>query len=160
MVGSWVVSKVTITSASGQQSGGAGAVWEITGSGALKETLDGSQPILAAGGGGVQLSGLYTATIQLPQDPSAASGAWLANDVDNSRQTTSVIGPDGKALTTITGNQVIGPNGKVIATVGPSPAKDTGSTWTCTGSTLTVQINGATTNGTGQTVVMLNRKGQ
>ena len=158
MVGSWVVSNVTIRDAAGQQSGGAGAQWEISSSGALKETLDGSQPILSAGGGGVRLSGSYAATVQLPQDPNATSGVWVASNIDNSQQTTAVIAPNGTAVTIVTGNKVLAANGNVIATVGPSNAVNTGSTWSCTGNTLTVQVNGATARGTGQTVTTLTRK--
>ena len=158
MVGNWVVSNVTITDAAGQQSGGAGAQWEISSSGALKETLDGSQPILSASGGGIRLSGSFAATIQLPQDPNATSGAWVASNIDNSQQTTAVIGPNGTAVTIVTGNKVLAANGNVIATIGPSNAVNTGSTWNCSGNTLTVQVNGATARGTGQTVTTLTRK--
>jgi hypothetical protein len=104
------------------------------------------------------LSGLYTAKIQLPQDAGATSGPWVASDIDNSQQTTAVIGPDGKAVTTITGNKVLGPNGAVLATVGPSNAENTGSTWNCSGNMLTVQINGSTPRGSSQSVVTLSRK--
>ena len=158
VVGSWMVTNTTITAAAGQESGGAGAVWDIAADGSLKQTLDGSQPIVGTGRGGVQLSGLSRAKIQIPQDPGATSGQWVANNIDNSQQTTAVIGPDGKTLTTITGNKVLDSNGNVVATVGPSNAENTGSTWNCSGNTLTVQISGATPNGSSQSVVTLTRK--
>jgi hypothetical protein len=87
MVGTWVVTSTTITSSAGQQSGGAGAQWEISRVGALTETLSGSQPITSPGRGGVQVSGVLTATLQLPQDPNATSGAWVATNRDDAQQT-------------------------------------------------------------------------
>ncbi len=158
LVGNWTVTNVTITTASGTQSGGAGAVWTISSAGELKEELSGSKPILGATGGGVQLSGGLSATIQLPVDANATSGPWVANNVDNSQQTTSVVGPNGQVLTTISGGKVVGANGQVIATVGPSNAVMTSGNWTCSGNTLTVQFTSATPNGgSGQEAVMLTR---
>ncbi len=158
LVGKWTVTNVSITSASGTQSGGAGAVWTISSTGDLKEELSGSKPILGATGGGVQLGGGLSATIQLPADANATSGPWVANNVDSSLQTTSVVGPNGQVLTTISGGKVVGANGQVIATVGPSNAVMTSGNWTCSGDTLTVQFTSATPNGgSGQEAVTLTR---
>jgi hypothetical protein len=124
MVGHWTASSVQISHSGGSFSGGAGATWDIGANGA--ETIDwnNSGYFLIAGNPDYRYTGTETDTVQIPTS-SASAGAWSAK-VDTDVRT-AVYSPTIASAT-----------GKSSEPVPSTAGLQVGGTWTCSGSSLTI----------------------
>jgi hypothetical protein len=119
LVGSWTQTNETNTGnpyLSGF-SGGAGMKLTISSDGHFTEDWDGSAPMRSAAGGSLSYSGVEGATVQLPADTAAKSGAF--------------------AISNQTGSITADLNGK---TTSFAAAGSEGGTFSCQGDTLSITV--------------------
>jgi len=121
MVGTWTTT--SWTSSNGAISGGHGIIWDLNQDGDVTVTYPGVSVTIA--GAHIVYNGTATYTIQLPADPKATSGSYLATAT-------------GGSVTALENNPVAGPMTVPVHQVSHE------TQWTCQGDsmTLTIPISG------------------